>query len=85
MTNIQRIYWYSIAEELPQKPFGIIPTSLNFVQMPIEKELGLRSGLTDLDRKYNLVKQQEAENASKDETTFTQNAYDENDGESIQY
>jgi hypothetical protein len=35
-------------EELPQKPFGLVPTSLaEFKLPPIEKELGLRSGFTD--------------------------------------
>ena len=32
-------------DELPQKPFGMIPSELKYP--PIEKELGLRTGFSD--------------------------------------
>jgi hypothetical protein len=59
-------------EELPQKPFGLVPTSLaDFKPPPIEKELGLRSGFTDKERKYSeytIMKQNETEKAIKEES-----------------
>ena len=58
-------------EELPQKPFGLVPTSLTEFQLPpIEKELGLRSGFTEKERKYSeytIMKQNETERAIKEE------------------
>jgi hypothetical protein len=62
-------------DELPQKPFGFIPTSLTeFKPPPIEKELGLRSGFSDKERKYSeytIMKQNETERAIKEERHLT--------------
>jgi hypothetical protein len=55
-------------DELPSKPFGMIPDELKYP--PIEKELGLRSGFSDKERKfseYTIMKQNETERAIKEE------------------
>ena len=59
-------------DEIPHKPFGLVPTSLSeHKPPPIEKELGLRSVFTDKERKYSeylIMKQNETEKTIKEES-----------------
>jgi len=63
-----------------------VPTSLNFRQLPLEKEMGLRTGFTATERKYSeytIMKQQETERAAKDDHLGVDDAFDD-DGKMIE-